>query len=322
MKTRIKKESLRRAKLFFNKGAGRPVESPQQLMEILAALQAVDILPEVTLGHSRALAKKVIKQAEADGTDLVIVAGGDGTISKVAAAAAGTSRTIGIIPTGTHNNMALNLGIPNNIPDAVEFLKSGNPLNIDLAEASIGRKKRMFIETLTLGLWSDMLSVTGHQQHGDLSKLGELLSTFVAATPFKFRMILDREETSEDEAHMVVIANVPYIGPNLQIHPDVAFNDGQLDVFVFSEMSKLGLVSYALRSMSGTPENGHVPSYRAKHIVIEMAEENKVMADGLGFGDAKRIEIKIVPKSLNVIAGTRRGVGPRPSEIAELKQKK
>jgi diacylglycerol kinase family enzyme len=291
-------------------------------VDILTALQKQRIFAEVAIGHSRAIARDLIARAEKEGADLLIVAGGDGTVSKMAAVVAGASIPLGIIPTGTHNNMALNLGIPNSIPGAVDVLRKGTPLRIDLADSIIGRKRRGWVETLTVGLWSDLLTVAGHQQHGDLSKLGELFATFVSASPFQFRLTLDGEQQGESQAHMVVVTNVPYIGSNLQIDPDVVFNDGLLDIFVFADISKLGLISYALRSRSGAPENGNISKFRAKHVIIETPESNNVMADGLPLGEAKKVEIQIQPQSLTVLAGSTRTSGPTPAQAAQLKRKK
>ena len=68
---------------------------------------------------------------------------------------------------------------------------------------------------------------------------------------------------------MVLIANMPYIGPHFQISPDVSYNDHLLDVFVFSDMSKLDLISYAMQSTGGGIEDARIKHYRVKRLAIQ-----------------------------------------------------
>lgn len=101
-----------RAKLIFNPISGRPEESPQQLVGILNEMQSRSILPEVFMVRPDSDVEGAVRSAVRAGIKLIVVAGGDGTIDSVAGALVGSSATLGIIPTGTRNNVAFNLGIP------------------------------------------------------------------------------------------------------------------------------------------------------------------------------------------------------------------
>src|SRR5512141_2295496 len=107
-----------RAKLIFNASSGRPEESPQQLSSILSALQDQQILPEVYTVRPDSRLESVVHDALRSGIRLIVVAGGDGTVDSVVGAMVGKDATLGIIPTGTRNNVAFNLGIPEEIPGA------------------------------------------------------------------------------------------------------------------------------------------------------------------------------------------------------------
>jgi len=308
-----------RAKLIFNTIAGQPQQSPHQLTELLTELQKQHIMPEVFIVQPDSRVESVVRRAIKDGTKLIVVAGGDGTVESVASAMVGAPVRLGIIPTGTHNNMALNLGIPSNIPEAVNLLRTGTPVKIDAGELTIGRARRWFVEVLTLGLWSDLISAAGENQHGDISKVGELFSTLVASSPFNVRLLLDGHEKVEAAAHVVLVANMPYIGPNVQVDPQVSFKDGLLDVFLFSDMSKLNLISYALRYIGGGSENGAIPHYRAKRLAIASTPPAAIMADGVTLG-AGPLKVKLHRRALTIMAGSTRGRGPKRSEVAQLKQ--
>src|SRR6185369_4992814 len=104
-----------RAKLIFNPGSGKPEESPQQLATILSAMQDQQILSEVYIVHPESQLESVVRNALKSGIKLIVAAGGDGTIDSVAGAIVGSDAVLGIIPTGTRNNVAFNLGIPMDI---------------------------------------------------------------------------------------------------------------------------------------------------------------------------------------------------------------
>ena len=96
----------------------------------------------------------------------MVVAGGDGTIESLTAIYLNYNVRLGIIPVGTRNNLALNLGIPKDIHGAVSLLRTGTPLRIDIGEVSNGNKKQQFIELTTLGLLADLHPRADQIQHG------------------------------------------------------------------------------------------------------------------------------------------------------------
>jgi diacylglycerol kinase (ATP) len=289
-------------KLIFNPDAGRAEESPKQLLEILSEMRKNAIVAEVHMPSTTQGIKAVVRRALADGTKSVVVAGGDGTIDPVAAAMVGHPLMLGIIPVGTRNNLALNLGIPSDIPGAVELLRKGKALKIDLGKVTTNRSDRHFLELVTLGLLSDMYFVTDDIQHGDLSKVGEFISTLVASTPFTAKISLDTGRKIKATAFVILIANMPYIGANMQIDPSVSYQDGKLDVFVFTELSKINLVSYALRSLAGNTQDESIKHYRAKQVSIDTTPRVAIIADGFKLTEGK-LGVKIKPRALKVIAG-------------------
>jgi diacylglycerol kinase family enzyme len=112
-----------RAKLIFNAGSGRPEESPQQLADILSKMQDHQILPEVYTVRPDSKLETAVHDAIKTGINLIVVAGGDGTIDSVMSVMVGSDATLGIIPTGTRNNVAFNLGITGDIANSVAILR-------------------------------------------------------------------------------------------------------------------------------------------------------------------------------------------------------
>ena len=291
-----------RAKLIFNAISGRSEESPHQLAEILNEMQNQYILPEVYMVRPDSQVEAVVYSAIKGGIKLVVVAGGDGTIDSVVGAMIGRSATLGIIPIGTRNNLAYNLGIPGTIPGAVALLREGRRLKIDVGKIRHGRASRWFLEDATLGLLSDIYPFADSVQHGDLTQIGNLLSTVVSSTPSHLRMILEGRKRIDMSAYMVLIANMPYIGPRFQISPDVSWNDNRLDVFVFSDMGKLDLISYAMQSTSGAIEDARVKHYRVKRLKIHSDPPMPVLADGMLL-DPGLVTASVHPRALAIMGG-------------------
>lgn len=292
-----------RAKLIFNYGSGQAGESPQQLASILLEMQKQHILPEVYIIHPDSRIEGTIQRAIKSGIKLIVVAGGDGTIDSIVGAMIGRDATLGIIPTGTRNNLAFNLGITGDIANSVALLRQGRRLKIDVGRVHCGHSRHWFLEGAALGLLSDLYPMADDIQHGDLTRIGELLSTFVSATASRLRVVLDGRRPLDTPAHMMLITNMPFLGPHFQISPNVSFRDGRLDVFTFSDMSKLNMLTYAVLSRGGPVEDAGIRHYRAKHIRIVSNPRMPILADGILLGQGS-LSVHIHRRALTVMAGT------------------
>jgi diacylglycerol kinase (ATP) len=292
-----------RAKLIFNAGSGRPEESPQQLATILSEMQDQQILPEVYTTRPDSRLEDVVHNAIKSGIKLIVVAGGDGTIDNIAGAMVGSDATLGIIPTGTRNNVAFNLGITGDIASSVALLRQGRRLKIDVGRVHCGHSRHWFLEGVALGLISDLYPMADDIQHGKLAQIGGLLSTLVSATPSGLRMVLDDHKHLATMAHMMLITNMPFLGPHFQISPNVSFKDGRLDVFTFSDMSKLNMLSYAMLSRGGSLEDAGIMHYRAKHATLVSNPPMPVLADGTLLGQGS-LSVHVYPRALTVMTGT------------------
>jgi len=292
-----------RAKLIFNAGSGRPEESPQQLASILSEMQDQEILPEVYTVRPDSKLETVVHNAIKTGIKLIVVAGGDGTIDNVMGAMVGSDATLGIIPIGTRNNVAFNLGITGDIACAVAILREGRQLKIDVGRVHCGHSRHWFLEAAALGLLSDLYPMADEFQHGNLAQIGGLLSTLVSSTPSRLRINLDGHKRLTMTAHMLLIANMSFLGPHFQISSKASFKDGHLDVFTFSDMSKLNMLSYAMLSRGGLIEDAGIKHYRAKHIKIFSNPQMPILADGLLLSEGS-LSVHIHPRALTVMAGS------------------
>lgn len=306
-----------RAKFIFNPTAGKENNSPQQLLEILSAMTKYNIAPEVNILDRGEGIKPVIQRAKEDGTKLIVVSGGDGTADSVAAELAGTKLTLGILPTGTANNLALNFRIPRDLEQAVALLREGKRVSVDMGKAETKEDERYFMELLTVGLLSDIFPSADDFRHGDLLKAGEFISTFASSTPSEITLELDGHKPKTITAYSVIVTNMPYIGNHFRLSRSVSFRDRKLDVFVFTELSKVRIVNDAIRYMSGEVNDASVKHYRVHKAKISSNPPMAINLDGRKL-EGNEVKIKAKSKALHVMAGTEEEFGPRKHEVPEL----
>jgi YegS/Rv2252/BmrU family lipid kinase len=308
-----------KAKLIFNPASGNPTESAAQLVELLRHLQTQQIQVEVLLVQPEHRLHTIARSAARAGAKMVIVSGGDGTIENVALGLVGSQTALGIIPTGTRNNLARSLGIPTdtrNLADAVALLRKGRRLKIDVGQVRHRKASRCFFEAGVIGLASALYPSADDIQHGDLGKIAEFISTLVSAAPSEIRLRVDhRRKEIVTHAHMVIVANMPFMGANFQIAPDVSFDDRYLDVFVYSDLSKLDLIGQAMQSPAAAPD-ARIQRFRAKTIAITTNPAMPVIADGVFLGEGS-VTVTLQPHRLRVMAGPA-GVAATPPTSATV----
>jgi diacylglycerol kinase (ATP) len=266
-------------------------------------MQDQQILPEVYTVRPDSHLETVVHNAIKTGIKLIVVVGGDGTVDGVVGAMVESDAALGIIPTGTRNNLAFNLGITGDIANSVALLRHGRRLKIDAGRVHCGHSRHWFLEAAALGLISDLYPMADGFQHGDLGQIGGLLSTLISATPSRLRINLDGHKHLDTTGHMMLIANMSFIGPHFQISPNVSFQDGHLDVFTFSDMGKLNMISYAVLSRGGLVEDAGIQHYRAKQVKIRSIPRMPVLADGVLLGEGT-LSVHIHPRALTVMAGS------------------
>ncbi|MEX1247475.1 MAG: diacylglycerol kinase family protein [Anaerolineales bacterium] len=316
MKNR-KSSKLLPVKLIFNPTAGKTDASPSQLVEIITELQKKQMAPEVYVFDGSQDLKAIVKRALRDETNLVVASGGDGTIDSVAAELAGTDLTLGILPTGTSNNLALNLRIPRDLDEAADLLRSGVRVKIDMGVAKTTKEKSYFLELATLGLITDIYSPGDDFRRGDVLKAGEVISTIASSTPSLITLKMDNKKELSLAAYSLMVTNMPYIGRNFRLDRSVSFRDRRLDVFVFTELSKFGLVNYAIRYLQGEINDETVQHFRVKKVSIAANPEMAINVDGRPLA-GNEVTISVKPEALHVMAGTTKGHGPRKAEVADL----
>ena len=300
-KVEVKKYHSMRAKLIFNPSSGTIGQSPIQLMEVIHEMQSLGIVPEPYLVEPGCDVVGEVKKARLSGIGLFVVCGGDGTINSVAKALVGTRAILGIIPSGTQNNIAISLGIPTTIPAAVAVLRTGVKTKIDVGIATVGKVKTPFLEVCSIGLISALFPSADDIQHGNLARVGDFLTSLAGSPPAEIHLVLDNKLEIQNLGHVVLVSNMPYIGFHYRLGPDDAYQDGLLDVLFFADLSKLDLLGYVFTGVGeGNPEDPRIQHYHVRKVEIITQPEMPVMADGIAL-ESGPVEIEIRRNAISVM---------------------
>ena len=235
----------------------------------------------------------------ADGVEALVVCGGDGLVHLGVQAVAGTGVPLGLIPSGTGNDVARYLGLPRTDPvAAADRVIASRRRTIDLARSG----DRWFVTVLAAGFdaivneRANAMTWPKGQMRYNLATLAEL-RTF---RPLPYTLQLD-DETVEHEAMLVAVGNGPSFGGGLRITEGALLDDGLLDVVVITRMSKPKLVRSYPRLFTGKIDGVAEYVHRRVRSVTVAAPGIVSYADGERFGPLP-LTVTCDPGALEVIA--------------------
>lgn len=250
---------------------------------------------------------------------LLLVVGGDGTVNEVVngLGLAGFPRdvTLGLLPTGTGNDLAATLEILEDHEGAVETLREMRVRTLDLARVeSAGLGERYFLNVATGGIGAKISSVADKDTKSRWGKLAYFRASLEAARGFDVQevsMMLDGEERLV-RAVNVAVANCRYAGGGWLAAPTANPEDGLLDIVVIEDAGisqVLDLAPAALASSDYLDKEG-IFHAKAKEISIDSAPGGlRFTVDGEVIGD-EPASFSALPGSLNVVVGA--GYSPEP----------
>jgi diacylglycerol kinase family enzyme len=242
-----------------------------------------------------------------DRIDLVAAAGGDGTIAAVAKAMAGSLLPIGILAMGTANNIALSLGVPLPIGEAIASWSSARPRPLDLGVATGPWGERRFVESVGGGLVThgivvmdrqDETSPTTDQQlaraleaHGDVLGLADAV---------EWRLTLDGQPLA-GQFVLVEVLNIGAIGPNLTLTPAASPWDGRLTVVAATLDDRHALASYLRSHEAGIIQPPTLPTWHVREVTIEAGDRLHVDDEVVGEPGPMAARLRVEPGAVRVL---------------------
>jgi diacylglycerol kinase (ATP) len=234
--------------------------------------------------------------------DLVLVAGGDGTVRVVCSELVGSGTPVALIPAGTGNLLARNLGIPLDEQAAFDIAFEGTPSPIDVVRFTIGSQTEHFVVMSGMGGDAQVMANT----NSDLKKMVGSAAYFLGAAqslgtgPYDLTVTIDDAEPVQRSAVLALVGNVGTLQAGIRIFPDASPTDGKLDVLIGNPATVSDWAKVATGLLGGA--NVEPLEYAQGHkVVIESTEPIPYQLDGDAEGDTNRLEAEAVPAGLRVM---------------------
>jgi diacylglycerol kinase family enzyme len=188
------------------------------------------------------------------GVDLVLACGGDGTVAACAEGVTGTGVPLGIVPLGTGNLLARNVGLPTGMEEALAVALSGVQQPIDAGRVN----GALFVVMAGLGLDARMLSGTSEPLKKRLGWLAYAVSAVrhLGGRPVRATVSADGCKSRRMRASAVIIGNVGWLRGGLPLLPDARPDDGMLDAVVLAASGLTGWLAVAAGILLRRPAHG------------------------------------------------------------------
>jgi len=295
---RRSEKSPRFVSVIFNPDAGqeRPV-----LKAFNRIFKAAGCRWEIQITNEFGDGRRLAEQAVDKGADVVAVYGGDGTVMDVAAGLIHSSVPLAILPGGTANAVAFELGIPRDIVDACALIVDPDHT---YRQVDVGQVNDIcFLLRVGVGFEASVVEGAGREQKDRYGLFAYFLSILISlnqASVSRYELTIDGKKV-EIEGLACMIANFSSIGlPGLPLSPKIEFNDGLLDVFVIRRVDLMELFALASSVFGNPEEEAGLPHWHATTVEVHSHPPQSIEADGelIGRGSAR---MRVLPKALKVI---------------------
>jgi len=280
-------------------GSCDPTATTRLIEEIAAELGLrVHVLAPEADTDLTALAREAVDA----GATVVAAGGGDGTINAVASALVGSDVALGVLPLGTLNHFAKDLGIPLNVEAAIRTIFSGSPIAVDVGAVN----DRICLNNCSLGLYPRIVRQReAHQSRGLPKWIAFIRALFYAArthTSVYLRLKIDNERSEIRKTPFVFIGNNRYELAGLQIGKRASLTGGHLWICKAPDVGRAGLLRLTLRALTGRLKGRDLEATEAREAWIETRSPHTSISTD---GEVQRIQSPLhyrsLPQALKVL---------------------
>lgn len=283
--------------VIFNPAAGRGKAAKVRSLAEQRLGAGWQWRPTERAGHASLLAR----QAAEEGAPVVAAFGGDGTVGDVARGIQGTGATLGVLPMGTGNDIARNLGISLDLALACDTLRQAKPRRVDMGRIN----QTLFLNNAGTGFDARVMEVMNTGIRWVRGTPAFVLATLQMLPRFRpFALTLQADDRPEQTfaAMMVSILNGAVYGAGMKACPDGVMDDGQLDVMVIRALPKPQLLALFPKVIRGQHQ-GHpaVQLFRVRRLSLVCDPPQPLNIDGDVQGTTPA-QVVVEPAALSVIA--------------------
>ena len=268
--------------------------------EVVRAFQREGLKPKLFITKTLGDIKTTVKKLVAEGERTIVVAGGDGTINEAVHDMAGTDVALGILPMGTANTLAIELGIPPALQEAVHVLAKGRVRTVDVGKAG----NHYFAMGAGLSFDAQVIKNVKPSMKRLLGSLAYIFQGLLESLNYPFpRMEVRREDQPlfRSEGYLVIIANARFYGGHFKAAPRALLDDGLLDVVVMKSRRMWNLLKYTATMRYGDiTKLSDVEYFQCRKVRILSEPSVQVHVDA-EIAEATPCDFECLPQALRVI---------------------
>jgi diacylglycerol kinase (ATP) len=236
------------------------------------------------------------ESAVSAGADLVLACGGDGTVTACAEGIAGTGVPLAIIPMGTGNLLARNVGLPMDLDEALAVALGRVQQPIDAGRVN----GTLFVVMAGLGLDAQMLSGTSDPLKKRLGWLAYAISAVrhLGDRPMRATVSADGGRRRRMRASALIVGNVGWLRGGLPLLPDARPDDGMLDAVVLIARGLTGWLAVAAHIVLRRPAHGRVYRVQFTELQVTLDQEQPWELDGEVMGSTRQLTVVAQPGAL------------------------
>lgn len=290
--------------VIVNSSAGAD-DKEEARVSLAEAFASAGVEARITMTDDGGEALEIARCAAEEECARVIAGGGDGTVSAIASTLIGTDKTLGVLPLGTFNHFAKDLGIPLDLREAAEVAANGRVTEVDVGEVN----GRIFINNSSVGLYPSIVRRRERQQERlGRSKFAAFIFALFSVLrryPFLTVRLKADGETLIRRTPFIFIGNNEYTMDGLKIGGRERLDAGRLSLYVTHRTSRFGLFLLALRALLGRlREAKDFDALTAREIWIETRRPKRlrVATDGEVSMMQTPLHYRVRPRALRVVA--------------------
>lgn len=239
----------------------------------------------------------LVEEAMRAGVDVVVASGGDGTVTACVAGLAGSGVPLGVLPAGTGNLLARNLGLPLSPKDALAVALTGTDRRLDVGLAN----GRPFAVMAGIGFDAEMLNDASEQMKRRVGWMAYVLSAVRHFRERPMRLVVRADSTSPQRcwASGLIIGNIGSLPGRIPLLPDAAPDDGLLDVTLLTARGWLGWLRLAADLLLRR-RTGRLRNLTCRELLVDLDDERPWEADGEVVGPTRQLRVSLQPGCLLV----------------------